>query len=332
VEILCPLGALHELDPLLEAGARQFYSGVDSAVLFGAAAAASPILNCRPWPGCNFDSEAEVHAACSRVHQRGGRLHLAFNWFCYRRWELDAILAFLDRHDELDGIIVADVTLLDLVRARHPRLRIILGTIAQVQNGRAAELFRRRGVSQIVLPRHLTLDEIAKLVEQNRSVAFEVFIKNQDCFFSQGLCYYTHDRVDPAVEYKCSSIARYVTSRALTPHEVVALRGHVGASLRSCGVCAIRELAQRGVAAVKIAGRERPLERKVQDVTFLRRALETLQGMAPQPGARAAAKRVASRDRNPGRGKLADAGAFGARIRTLHEEIYGEACRRDCMY
>jgi putative protease len=310
VEILCPLRGLQELDPLLEAGARQFYAGVDSAVLFGAAAAASPVINCRPWPGCNFESDDDVRAACARAHQRGGAVLLTFNYFSYRRWELDAILAFLDRHDDLDGIIVADVTLLDLVRARHPRLRLVLGTVAQVQNGRAARLFGRRGIRQIVLPRHLTLAEIAGLAAQNPSLAFEVFIKNQDCFFSQGLCYYTHDKVSPTVQYRCSSIRRYVTSRALTPLELAGLRRLLAASNHSCGVCSVRELAQRGVAAVKIAGRELPLAQKVRDVTFLRRALDTMQEM----------------------GKRSAAGAFKQRVRALYGEIYGEDCRRDCMY
>jgi collagenase-like PrtC family protease len=310
VEILCPLRALDEVDPLLEAGARQFYAGLDSAVLFGAAAAASPVINCRPWPGCNLETDEEMRDACTRIHQHGGALYLAFNWYSYRHWELDAILAFLDRHHDVDGVIVTDIALLDLVRVRHPQLRIVLSTVGQVQNGRAAEFFRRRGVSQIVLPRHLTLAEIAGLAEHNAGLAFEVFIKNQDCFFSQGACYYTHDKVFPAVEYKCSSIRRYTTSRPLTPLEVVGLRRHLTASVHSCGVCSVRELAQRGVAAVKIAGRELPLERKVSDVRFLRRAVDALEGMEQRRGAR----------------------TFETRVRALYREIYGEDCRRDCMY
>jgi U32 family peptidase len=304
MEILCPLRACSEIAPLLEAGARQFYAGVDSAVLFGPKASASPIINCRPWPGCNFDTDESVRAAGSAIRAASGNLYLAFNWHSYRDWELATILDFLGRHEELDGVIVADLVLLANIRRRQPRLRVILGTVAQVENSGAVEFFRRRGVRQVVLPRHLTFDEIREMVSAHPGLDFEVFIKNQDCFFSQGVCYYTHDRIDP-VPYKCNSVRTYYSSRELTDREREGLTLHGDTLLRSCGVCAIQALSEAGVAAVKLVGRELPLETKLRDFVFIRRAIEALG---------------------------CDGAEYPGRVRGIHEEIYGESCRRDCMY
>ena len=305
MEILCPLRACAEIEPLLGAGARQFYAGVDSEVLFGSSASASPVINCRPWPGCNFETDESVRAACEAIRREDGRLYVTFNWHSYRSWELSAILEFLSRHDGLAGVVLADLTLLDQIRKTLPRLRLILGTVANVQNAGAVEFFRQRGVSQFVLPRHLTIGEIERIVSGHPDLEFEVFIKNQDCFFSQGLCYYTHDKIDPAVPYKCNSVRRVVPSRAFSPAEEEALSTHQATLLRSCGVCAIQAFRDAGVSAVKLVGREIPLESKLQDFVFIRRAIET-------PGSRAE--------------------EFGEGVRRLHEEIYGGGCARDCMY
>ncbi|MBI2893813.1 MAG: U32 family peptidase [Deltaproteobacteria bacterium] len=304
MDVFCPLRACAEIEPLARAGARHFYAGVDAVVL-GVRAATSPILNCRPWPGCNFEDEGSVRAACEIVGGLGGRLHLTFNWFDYRPWEVEAILAFLDRSPTLDGVVLADLTLIARIRREHPRLRIVLSTVAHAQNGRSVGFFRRLGVDQVVLPRHLTIDEIEGIVAANPEVEFEAFVKNQDCHFSQGLCSYTHDVVDPALPYQCGSVRGYLPSRPLSAAEQRALETLGVVVMRSCGVCAIADLHRAGVRMVKLVGRELPLEQKIRDLGFIRSAIDAI-GSAVGP--------------------------YPELVRRLHERTYSAGCHRDCMY
>jgi putative protease len=305
MDVFCPLRACSEIEPLAGAGARHFYAGVDSVVLVGDRAPSSPILNCRPWPGCNFEDEGSVRAAGELVRKLGGRLHLTFNWFDYRPWEVDAILAFLDRNRDLDGVVVADLTLIARIRRDHPHLRIVLSTVAHAQNGRSVGFFRRLGVSQVVLPRHLTIDEIARIAAANPDVELEAFVKNQDCHFSQGLCSYTHDVVDPTLPYQCGSVRGYLPTRTLSGAEHRALETLGVVVMRSCGVCAIADLHRAGVGTVKLVGRELPLEQKLRDLRFIRRAIEAVGSSA---------------------------GPWCDVVRRLHQETYSVECRRDCMY
>lgn len=312
MDVFCPLRACSEIDPLARAGARHFYAGVDSAVLVGARAPSSPIVNCRPWSGSNFEDEGSVRSASERIHELGGRLHITFNWFDYRPWEVEAIVAFLDRNRELDGVVLADLTLIARIRRELPHLRIVLSTVAHAQNRGTVELFRRLGVDQVVLPRHLTVAEIAEIVAASPGIEFEAFVKNQDCHFSQGLCSYTHDVIDRVLPYQCGAVRGYLPSRALTHDERRALETLGVVVMRSCGVCAIADLARAGVGTVKLVGRELPLGRKLRDLRFIQGAIES---------ARLASDALGSQ-----------AGPYSEIVRSLHEQTYGTQCQRDCLY
>jgi putative protease len=305
VQILCPLRASSEIEPLVRVGARYFYAGVDSTVLFGSQASASPCLNCRPWPGSNFESDESLRAAIELAKGNTAHIYLTFNWYAYRSWEIAAILDFLSRHDGLAGVVVVDLTLLDRIRQSHPELQIILGSVAHVTNSAAVEFFVSRGVSRIVLPRHLTIGEISDLITNHPDVDFEVFIKNQDCFFAQGRCYHTHSVINSEVPYRCD-LARPETSiRPLSTAELDALNTHYANFFSSCGVCAIQELHQIGVSTVKLVGRDLPIEDRRRDFLFIQRAIDALE-----------------RDSEP-KAEL---------VQEYHREIYGMSCRRDCMY
>ena len=169
--------------------------------------------------------------------------------------------------------MVVDLGLLACLRQSRPDLEIILSNLAHVTNSGSVEFFREIGARRIVLPRHLSLAEIGELLNRHPHVDFEVFIKNQDCFFAQGRCYFTHDVVNSEVPYRCGLVVPTLASRELCSGELEALGEHRRSLFNNCGVCAVQQLERVGVKMVKLVGRNLTLEDRLRDVAFIRRAI-----------------------------------------------------------
>ena len=74
-----------------------------------------------------------------------------------------------------------------------------------------------------------------------------------------------------------------------------------------CGACALYEFRELGIGSVKIVGRGNPLERKLRDVGFLKKLLDTLEG-------------------DPQRAE------FRTAARMLYTDIYRRGCRPHMCY
>lgn len=76
----------------------------------------------------------------------------------------------------------------------------------------------------------------------------------------------------------------------------------------TCGACALWDLEKAGVCSLKIVGRENALQKKLQDVTFLKACLDHLRAEHP---ARA---------------------AFDAFVRAQYHKVFGYACHNWCYF
>ena len=96
---------------------------------------------------------------------RGAKVLVALNTFpragAFSRWRraVDDAARF-----GADAVILADLGLLDYARAAHPSLRLHLSVQAAAANADAINFYARTfGVKRVVLPRVLTVQEIAAI-------------------------------------------------------------------------------------------------------------------------------------------------------------------------
>ncbi|MFC1482219.1 U32 family peptidase [Myxococcota bacterium] len=300
MHILIPLQEVDEIGALVDCGARHFYAGAEEQVLFGRDT--GDIVNGRPYPGCSFSSRDSLTTAADLITAAGGSLELAVNW-TYSDVAAEAVVEFLESQDQLHAAIVGDVGLMRLLQHRQARIPVVASTFAHVMNRLAVQFFRHLGVFRIVLPRHLGIPEIARLASQEPDVEFEVFVKNQDCLFVNGLCFNTHDRITD-VSYSCSDFSELYFEPVVKNYAPLP-EYRPSRLFNECGACALKALDRAGVAVVKVAGRGMDPERKLLDYIFLREARA----------------RISLEDED-----------FGRTVRKLHRKIYGEPCERDCMY
>jgi O2-independent ubiquinone biosynthesis protein UbiU len=176
IELVCPAGSLAALKAAVDAGADCVYTGYRDDT------------NARNFAGLNFTA-AELDQGIVYAHARGARVFVAINTYpqteAFPRW-----CAAIDRAaaSGADAVIVADAGLLEYAAGEHPSLALHLSVQGSATTHEAINFYRRRfGVRRAVLPRVLTLDQVAKLM-RGVETEVEVFGFGSLCVMVEGRC------------------------------------------------------------------------------------------------------------------------------------------------
>lgn len=176
LDLVCPAGTPAALRAAVDAGADSVYVGFRDET------------NARNFPGLNF-SRADLEDGLAYAHGHGVKVLVAINTFPGAgnpgpwRGAVDAAAAL-----GADAIIVADIGLADYARRTHPGLRRHLSVQAAASSPEAIGFYHRElGISRVVLPRVLTIEEIAAL---NKAVPVEteVFVFGAMSVMAEGRC------------------------------------------------------------------------------------------------------------------------------------------------
>lgn len=73
----------------------------------------------------------------------------------------------------LDGIILRDISL--LTQVKKLKTNLILTSTAMCFNSNTISFFKNLGIKRIILPQHLEIEEIKKIVSKNKEIEFECF-------------------------------------------------------------------------------------------------------------------------------------------------------------
>jgi putative protease len=308
LELVCPAGTPASLRAAVDAGGDAVYLGFRDET------------NARNFPGLNFSRE-ELQDGIRYAHERGARVLVAINTYP-RAGNLDPWHRAVDDAARLgaDAVILADIGLADYAARHHPNLRRHLSVQASASNPAAIRFYREElGVSRVVLPRVLTIDEIARL-NAAIDVETEVFVFGGLCVMAEGRCMLSSYATpcSPNREGVCSPAGhvRYVErgdatvtklgdftlnvvegdERAAYPttckgrYRVAGQTRYLFEEPASLSALAmLPELAAAGVTALKIEGRQRGRAYVAQVVAAFRRAVDALAAGAPLPAEELAA-------------------------------------------
>ncbi|PWC35901.1 peptidase U32 family protein [Azospirillum sp. TSO35-2] len=175
-ELICPAGTPAALRAAVDAGADAVYLGFRDET------------NARNFPGLNFTRD-DVAEAVAYAHARKVEVFVAINTYPqagnlapWQRAVDDAARL------KVDAVILADLGLLEYAARRHPDLRLHLSVQASAANAEAIRLYREAfGVRRVVLPRVLTVPEIARL-NAEVDIETEVFVFGGLCPMAEGRC------------------------------------------------------------------------------------------------------------------------------------------------
>ncbi len=158
----------------VENGADAVYFGLNCG--FNARARATNIV-----PG-------ELAEVLSFLHHRGVKGFVTLNTLAFsdELAELESLVQHIARSD-VDAVLVQDLGLARLVRAICPDLSIHASTQMTLSSAECIHVAEELGIERVVLPRELSIREIAKL-RKSTNVELEAFVHGALCVAYSGQC------------------------------------------------------------------------------------------------------------------------------------------------
>lgn len=174
-ELLAPAGNLEKLKIAVRYGADAVYLGGEELSLRSASD--------------NFTLD-EIRIGIDFAKERGKRVYAAAN-VIMRNGDIDTLYRFAREISDLgaDGIIIADLGAIDVVKEAAPGLNIHISTQANTTNYKSAVMWHRLGAKRIVLARELSEGDIRAIRQRiPETLELEVFVHGAMCISYSGRC------------------------------------------------------------------------------------------------------------------------------------------------
>lgn len=325
MELICPAGTPAAFREAIEAGADAVYCGFRDET------------NARNFPGLNFSRE-ELRQSIAHARSRRVLTFVALNTFMRAGDEAQWYRAADDAVAlGADALILADFGLMAYVAEKYPEQRLHVSVQASASNADAIRfLIAAFGAKRVVLPRVLTVQDIARLTRQI-DCEVEVFAFGGLCVMAEGRCSlssyatgkspnmngvcsppshvrYRQDGKELVSELGAYTINRFGPDEASGyptlckgRFEIGDVQGYAFEDPVSLDVIEqIDALKQAGVAALKIEGRQRGKAYVAEVVSSLKKALDAA------PAERTA---LVTRLRRMSEGQRSTTGAYDKRWR-----------------
>jgi putative protease len=238
IELLAPGGDVSAIKAAIVAGANAVYCGLDT---FNARNRAANL---------SFD---ELVGIVKLAHKYACEVYLTLNVVILEH-EIVSMIKLLNKlvNSGIDGIIVQDLGLFNLVEKHFPSLNIHASTQLTTHNEGQVQFLSKVGASRVNLSRELNLAEVGALtkVAHDESVLTEVFVHGALCIAFSGQCYSSSVSVgNSGNRGRCSQACR-------DEYQPTAMGNKFPLNLKdNSAYFDLPELVDAGVDSLKIEGR-----------------------------------------------------------------------------
>jgi U32 family peptidase len=174
-ELLAPAGSLESIQAACDHGADAVYTGIGPHNLRAR---------------CDNFSIDEFRDAVAYVRSCGVRIYVAVNTMPDDDGlaRIDCLLSLLAKASEFpDAFIISDPGVLTICKKHCSNVPLHLSTQTGTFNSASALFWKSQGVNRIILPREMSLEEIASFVKKT-GMETEVFVHGAMCVSISGRC------------------------------------------------------------------------------------------------------------------------------------------------
>jgi putative protease len=261
-ELLAPAGDWHCAKAAVANGADAIYLGLDCGHNARTRAGSFPL-----------DDLPRLYAFLHRNRVRG---YLCLNTLAFSN-ELESLEKIIRRAAEagVDGILVQDLGLVHLIRELVPQMPIHASTQMTLTSGECIAVVQQLGIDRIVLPRELSVREIARIRSQT-SVTLETFVHGALCVAYSGQCLTSESLGGRSANRgHCAQACRLPYDVTCDGQNVdLADRKYLLSPQDLAAYALVPELIQAGVGALKIEGRLKSPEYVANITRHYRRAID----------------------------------------------------------
>lgn len=263
IELLAPCGSLEILKAAVDCGADAVYCGL-------------PRYNARI-NADNFSIE-ELIEGINYAHLRSSKVFLTANTIMTED-EFDEFFPDITEVVEagLDGLIVADIGALRKLSSAFPDVMITASTQMNVFADDEFKELSLLGAGRVVLPRELSVDEIAKRVRiaSRYGLECEVFAHGAVCVCVSGVCLFSAMNKGGTRSGNRGTCAQPCREDYILSNDGLVLRdGHLLSPKDRDVTDHLRSLINAGVASLKVEGRMRDASYVRSAVTCYRRLID----------------------------------------------------------
>ena len=174
MELLAPAGSPEKLRYAIHYGADAVYCGIPDTSMRSR---------------INAFTQESLREAADFVHEKGRKIFVTINIYAHNIHleKIEEHLKFLKKI-KVDGVIISDLGVLNLVKKHLPKVDIHISTQANTTNWQAAKFWYDLGAKRVVLAREVTLGDIREIHRRVPKLELEYFVHGAMCMSYSGRC------------------------------------------------------------------------------------------------------------------------------------------------
>ncbi len=235
-----------------------------TAFLYGADAVYMGTKNLSLRSRVNVDDN-ELEKTIEYAHSINKKVYAALNIYArdnmYDEIEKQVVLL---KNANVDGIIVSDGGVVEVINSLAPEIPIHISTQANITSYHTSNFWKKNGATRVILARELNKEEIKK-IKENTDLEVEIFIHGAICYSYSGRCHLSDFLAQRSCNLgDCAQSCRWAYNLYLeeknNPGNLMPVEQDTNGTyiLSSKDMCLIKELPEiieMGIDSLKIEGR-----------------------------------------------------------------------------
>ncbi|MFR8104575.1 MAG: peptidase U32 family protein [Clostridia bacterium] len=201
------------------------------------------------------------------AHSLGKKVYTAINIFAWDdTYEEIKEQAKILNDIKVDGIIVADGGVVDIIKEYAPDVDIHISTQANIVSYHTSNFWYKNGAKRVILARELNKEQIKEIIKNKpKDLETEIFVHGAICFGYSGRCFLSDFLAGRSANLgDCAQSCRWsynvYVEEANNPGNLIPVEGdkggtHIFSSKDLCLIKEIPEIIEMGVDSLKIEGR-----------------------------------------------------------------------------